>query len=466
MQNQQAQLAPKLRELHDEPAGEETVQKLRHDSILVVEPDEQVQRAVGRLLTNFFPGYSIIGVSPEQAVDKLRGDLRTRIAMVLVDTTGQVDLLSIVELLRREDYAGEAPSHTGEVPLVLMSAGNADEQGDSRFEETIREWADQGKIDGLIDKPFLPGDFAATIYQAINSRLVGASIGEQAARTRVIESFIADSKERMNLWIRDLRGLSIDPAEGSPEAPEEGSPEADLLVVIESLERMIELLSAIAEFRIDELNKKTLGRYMHDIASPLTVAISYARFVDESPSLSGSDRSTLHIFMAELDKFYKDFDRIRSARKAMVSWQSLEAEDLDSGIKDQKLEFPRGVKIKACVVDDQKLVIDVVSRDLKRAGVETVTASSLADIQAIEDEDVNLVLLDNDLGDGLKGHSLIGAIRARWPQALIVAHTGDATDLNDDPNNGYKMQGVEIVGKREWAALSGIVRRKLQRKEA
>lgn len=53
------------------------------------------------------------------------------------------------------------------------------------------------------------------------------------------------------------------------------------------------------------------------------------------------------------------------------------------------------------------------------------------------------------------------ADRENYPQALIVVHTSDAVALNVDSANPYREQGVEVVSKRAWHAISGVMRRKL-----
>ncbi|MBI4232057.1 hypothetical protein HY605_02395 [Candidatus Peregrinibacteria bacterium] len=446
-------LDPTIRERLTQLHGDST-EELRHNSILLVEPDEQVRKVITRILTGIFPGYEIVGVSPEQALEKMRGELKSKLAMVLIDTEERIDLIGTIELLR-DDSVEDSPSNAGDIPLVLMSAGIVDDsRSGGSFNDTIRMWGNEGKIDGLVDKPFSREGLAGALSQAINYKALGVPKSELDARTAVLQEFLASYLDRLPLWLNDLRGLKI---MSQPDCQDK----EDLTMVSEAVEGMNKMMAAMAATNLSQVTRQVLRKFLHDFASPLLVmAMIFPDLVKEGGALQGSDLQTLKILQSELNDLNKVFEQIRSARGEKGGWGKVNLNvNTGSGVQEQILELPDGVK--ACVVDNEELVLNVVSRDLSKAGAAVLTASSLAEIAAIQDEDVNLVLLDNDLGEGLKGHSLVMAIRARWPQALIVAHTGDAEEITADPDNEYKKFGIEVIPKRAWRALSGVVRRKL-----
>ena len=180
--------------------------------------------------------------------------------------------------------------------------------------------------------------------------------------------------------------------------------------------------------------------------------------------LTGSQRDAFTVFSAEVRKLHNDVNLISAANKGSISWTSADQPKLTPE-PEQILRCPEGTRF--CVVDDNENVRTVCERVITDAeGRLILTVSGKDEIQKLLDAsaagiEIDVFLLDHELGGEFFGHQLIEIIRRCYPQALIIGHTGEAADLNADPDNPYKTAGIEIVGKRQWNGVSGIIRRKL-----
>jgi len=82
---------------------------------------------------------------------------------------------------------------------------------------------------------------------------------------------------------------------------------------------------------------------------------------------------------------------------------------------------------KVLVVDDEQVVLDGVSRHLKRDGYEVVTALSAAEaLEAIEEDEVS-VLVSDLMMPGMDGLELLDRIRETVPGLPVIMITGYAT---------------------------------------
>ncbi|WP_371422385.1 response regulator [Tardiphaga sp.] len=80
----------------------------------------------------------------------------------------------------------------------------------------------------------------------------------------------------------------------------------------------------------------------------------------------------------------------------------------------------------ALVVEDEPLVRTYVAEVLMDAGYRVFEACDALDALAIlgERRDVHIVLTDIEMPGGMDGLELAGTIRSRWPEIVILVHSG------------------------------------------
>ncbi|MDA9951393.1 hybrid sensor histidine kinase/response regulator [Oligoflexaceae bacterium] len=97
-------------------------------------------------------------------------------------------------------------------------------------------------------------------------------------------------------------------------------------------------------------------------------------------------------------------------------------------LKEKKSAFD-GPKIKLLVCDDQKIYLETIGHHVKRDGllqrsIDLYLSESSGDCMGIiERENIDVCILDVDLGAGLSGFELAEAIKERSPQTFICIHS-------------------------------------------
>ena len=83
------------------------------------------------------------------------------------------------------------------------------------------------------------------------------------------------------------------------------------------------------------------------------------------------------------------------------------------------------MKARICLIDDDLFVRDALALGLTDAGYEVLPApGAAAGYDLTARENVDAVVTDINM-PGTDGAQLIAELRARWPQLLIVAISGD-----------------------------------------
>lgn len=94
--------------------------------------------------------------------------------------------------------------------------------------------------------------------------------------------------------------------------------------------------------------------------------------------------------------------------------------------------------IRAIVVDDQEKLAEVMTKRLKRRGIDVLMVTSGEDcLQTLSNHpDTDVVVLDITM-PGMNGLETLAAIRSNFPLVQTILHTGNPT-----PENG--IQGQEL----------------------
>lgn len=430
-----------LRALHKEDDSDE----LKRPDILVTEKVEAVREIVVALLKRIFPGYNILATSDvAKARDKISQELRDSLALVFADTEDFDAVSGLLLDLRKSKEDGRIVDHGKKVPVIFTSASIPPDKG-----PVLEKALENGTLDGFIPKPFAPDSLSAVLSDSIAKRAGLFEEIEEAARGRVLGDFIEYYNSLAQAWETNLQPLA---------ATATGIMKEDfdhLLGGVASFK------AKLATMRVD-INYQELRRLIHDFNNVLSVLITFPQFILEA-EVAGSAKEFLAIFNAEVQKLRSDIELIAQAIRGDISWTSADQPKLTPEA-EQVLRCPEGTRF--CVVDDNENVRKVCERVIRDAGGNLVaTITDGYDISPLVSggppyPHVDVFLLDHELGGKLYGHGLIGKIRAAYPHALIICHTGEAAALNADPENPYRIAGIEVVGKREWNAVSGIIRRK------
>lgn len=78
---------------------------------------------------------------------------------------------------------------------------------------------------------------------------------------------------------------------------------------------------------------------------------------------------------------------------------------------------------KIFVVDDEKLITDILERLLKKNGYEVAVANSLEGAKDRYSTEYDVVILDIELGDG-DSFSLLGEIKRKKPETIVLMFSG------------------------------------------
>lgn len=444
--------AEHLRTLHEEEASGE----LKRPDILVVEGVDMVRALIVRHMQELFPDYNILAVADGgEATTKISEELRDSLALVFADTADWHAVIQLLFGLREPKKALCIANHGKKVPVVLTSASvSEDEVADqSSFEgKVLGKALERGDLDGFVEKPFAKEQLAAVLADSIAKRAGLFEEAEKMAREHALADFIEYYNDLVQAWEANLESL-IETAAGA--VREDWN---YLLGGVASFK------ATLASMRVD-IDYKTLRKLIHDMNNAMTVLISFSAYLLEG-EVTGSTEEALTVFKAEVRKLNSDVDLIGRANRGDISWASADQPKL-APEPEQVLRCLAGTRF--CVIDDNKNIRNVCERVISDAGGNLVmTIAGRDELMALVDSDsvntpVDVFILDHELGGELYGHDLVETIYRHYPGALIIAHTGKADDLNKDADNPYRRLGIEIIGKRQWNALSGILRRKFNK---
>ncbi|MFH1218552.1 MAG: response regulator [Candidatus Peregrinibacteria bacterium] len=223
---------------------------------------------------------------------------------------------------------------------------------------------------------------------------------------------------------------------------------------VEGIERSLSSLENL------EYQSGEEGRYMHDVANYFSIVGANIDFV-----LGDFSNVSVKELFASLRESYDCINRVRaavdSARKRVGSWADV---NLEPAIVEEKtsLVLPDGVK-HICVVDDNVGVRDVLGAAIERAGGTAYPCSGIDDLAMIvgreEDRNVQVVLLDHDLGEEY-GYKLIPSLKLAFPTALIISCTAEAEEILADKENPYSAAGIKYFVKKpiDWGHVSKILK--------
>ncbi len=454
---QPAAPAALLRELHGDPSREGN-----RNVILLVEPDSGVRTLCIRMLSQIFPGYTIDAVEGDAAsIEKIRGDASLQIAMIIDFDDEGGSTLSLV----RADTEGHLvcsrnDRDTGflKVPIVLTPKYA---YGDDAF---FRNLLKEATVDGLVEKPFDRKSFEEILRASIQKRLGVFKDMEADSREIVLSDFMEHVSSLLPYLKKAVLGLSFYSDE---EEDTSASQAGDAKVVYNSLNGLEAVFSELQALG-PGLDNASLSKLTHDMNNKITPAVVLIKIMlDDDYGLNEQDRANLSQLDHQISSLINYIRAIMSAYKGESgTWSAIRSGNIPIMPKGQELVLPKGGRV--CVVDDEQAVRMACSRLIKHAGgiaYEVDDRGLMEMIGAEPPEAVDVFLLDHNLSDTVKGHQLIGLIRAIWPEALIIAHTSEANALNRDPANPYKAVRVEIVGKLDTRAMSGIIKRKLLKRQ-
>lgn len=455
--DQESQLLPKdlLHSLH---GG--TPEDSGRDTIILVEPDEAVRRIMVRILGKIFPGYKIDGFSDQHlSAAHIRDSAADRVAMAIDTDNDTNEALVLTRCDERGTFTGSGSKEIDftRVPIILAPGFETDKG------PTIRALLDERKIDGVISKPVDAAQIEQICGRAIESRLSLFNETESESKKAVLADFVEYAKSFLPLWKKIISECSCYP---DGPVPEEDTIECDFSTMYSGLNDLESLITDL-QARSHDLDKKFLSKMLHDIANKLWISSLVDAVLENKASsrLTPQEQKGLKVLYEQFSAFIVYFQRIQTANRgtSFRTWTDVRRGRMNFVQESQKLNLG-GVK-SVCIIDDDPTIHSSCSRIIRTAGGVCFAASSQEDLASLghdESEKIDLFLLDNDLGEGRRGYQLISSIRGRWPDALIIAHTGDSDALNKDPENPYKTEGVEVVSKHEWTAISGIIRRKFQ----
>lgn len=422
------------------------------DTILLVEPDEMARGVQERMLVSLFPGLRVESVAESsEALTRIRSDLRGKVAMVISETDGL-----LIEFVNELNGDGEdAIALRQKMPILLTISDIADPEKSRRAGYMYED----ASVDGVLRKPFGLEPFERAILAAIARRRSLSAEIESSAKAAVLTEFCEYHIALARQWLKNIEAVSFFDESGKHD---EQSKERDLLEVYEAAKVALRFLEQLERLGPNP-KQEQLSKVIHDLNNRLTVLVGFIAFLkDACPE---GDAKLLDVLTNELFQLTRYIGEISNAYNGVRSWSTLKMQNNISQLRED-LELPKGTVF--LVVDDDDDIINITSRNIEQKGGVAYGARNEDELLSLLEElgtgsgtAPQVVLLDNNLGNDAFGHQLIGDIRNYFPNVLIIAHTSDAGAINADPENPYKKAGVEVVGKREWHAVSGVIRRKL-----
>lgn len=85
------------------------------------------------------------------------------------------------------------------------------------------------------------------------------------------------------------------------------------------------------------------------------------------------------------------------------------------------------MELKVLVVDDQPLILDVISRILSREPYDVLSAASAEEaLKIMENKTIDVVISDERM-PGMQGSEFLAIVRKRYPDAVRIILTGHAS---------------------------------------
>ncbi len=413
----------------------------RKDIMLIAADSERTDMGKKFLLT-LLPNYNIVEAgSIDQAVVLISAFTKIRTAIIVNFDSTKVSSPSLEEKLAHFD--GEISN----APEILVTG--ADQGGDKS--------PDSRGMDSVLTMPLTPDAFKLGMMEAIAKRGEKFEKMEKITRLEVLKEFCEYNGALAEVWNKSLR--NIDGLQG--ESAE------DVSYMLADCNSIIEILKTLAGYvRLGELSNEYLRESIHSLNSKLTVLTGFPSVMKESGVLSAKNSEILTMVENESNQMGAHVALISAAYNGRVSWKKAQCSK-PIARSAHMLECPKETLF--CVIDDDEAILKVTRLNIEAAGGKAMVLD--AKNKAAMDEffaegegrqNIEVFLLDNDLGGGRFGHEFIAKISEKYPQALIIAHTGDAESLNAVTTNPYNEHGVEVVGKRHWKAISEVIRRKMK----
>ncbi len=212
---------------------------------------------------------------------------------------------------------------------------------------------------------------------------------------------------------------------------------------------LVQLLSILDDVESETLE---LGKARHDINGVLMVTRSNLTFViEDEKTIDDDPASLLDLRSTPLQYMFEEMEETRKSLETALMISKLEIDPSMS----ENFELPEGTT--TLMIDDDKRVISAFEKlfsekDLRFHAVkdDKDLTDWIADNPGAE---VNLILLDDQIGGTLRGHTLIDELQAAYPDAKIVAHTGNMKVINSNGENQYSKRGLPVVPKLKLTAI-------------
>lgn len=427
------------------------------DVAIVMAADPKLLALGVRILQRVLPDY--LGIIKAGSCEAVLSRISERVALVMAfdDSDNQARNLASSLFINN----GEGGNPRSKVPLFLVT-DPASMDGET---ETLENF---GFVDSLVPLPLSAPQVLQIVNRAMAKRRGLLMELEGAAKVEALKEFVDYYLNLSRIWLANISRVSLAPKPG--EAVVEGTPAEDIYYLLQGIEDVIGILTRLGAENFAEISNEALSKYFHDLNNSLSSVFAYPEFVLKAPGLTPEDLGILTMLTAEAHQLNSHSTQISRAYHGAIFWQDLNRSKLILQSRE-KLEIPPGTSF--CVIDDDQGILRVVQKTIEAAGGFSVLVDSREALEKLfaasetgeSLPEIKIFLLDNDLGNGIFGHQLIPLIRSKYPHALIIAHTSEDLSLNSDPNNEYKKAGIEIVGKRRWGAVSGVVRRKMRKSD-
>lgn len=332
--------------------------------------------------------------------------------------------------------------------------------------DDIGDFAKSGFVDDIVDLPLKNSEILAVFKNAIARRCNLLGELESVAKIEVLKEFIDYYLTLAGIWKKTVLKLSI-----APKPVEEigsDSPQDDVNYILKGIDGIIIILENLKNRNLSIIPFEVLQKSFHDLNNSLSLVIGFSVTLREFFSLPAEDIAIFELLEKEANQMSAHMQEIRKGYNGNTFWQNIKKAGLVLRA-EEKLDIPVGISF--CVIDDAAGILNITGRVIEAAEGSAVLVDSKEALEKLFSAsgdggslpNIQVFLLDNNLGDGVFGHQLIPLIRSKYPDALILAHTSDSLSLNNDPENEYKKAGVEIIGKREWSAISEVVGRKVRK---
>lgn len=155
-----------------------------------------------------------------------------------------------------------------------------------------------------------------------------------------------------------------------------------------------------------------------------------------------AEQSVLNIMEMRFQKILKELHRLMTHYALQIDPKALE-----------QFKFPDAFQsARILVIDDNRRIVRVLKDILLAKGAATV--DHRADLTERTDlSDYDLILLDDQLENGRKGHALLPLMQTA---GLIIAHTGNR-QVHENPANAYAEAGLPVIHKCDLAEFQAVM---------